>query len=383
MTVLAPPRLEMVPTDGIITLVDRELETWVVRWEPSDIESVTDESRIALASAVTQSLGTAVPGLIDALKGVGGLRVVFSPAVRKALAAGTYRLMDTTAGVAPMAIDKSGRIVEVAKVPASALVTAGGALPMAGLLAVSWPLALATGVAVAAAWAEWRWLDRTFSTLRGSLDRIETRLRDDDLGRLEAADDLVTILAPDLKWGNASSQLRGELTAARQSTESIYLARRRWVNRFKVRIELAQTETERKRGKTEVWAGRVKRELTEDSGAFADELVVFLHAMVTRARVSAATASVMAHEGAAMSALRLLDHVEESTRADYHDLHNRLRALDRTPPEAGWWQFMKRDDFEESHDLVNRLNEAMESSVGDVLPDRDEELVLDDRDIAA
>src|SRR5690606_17382510 len=107
------------------------------------------------------------------------------------------------------------------------------------------------------------------------------------------------------------------------------LARRRFVDRFKRALEAAQNEHEAKTGERTAWVGKVTDELADRRTGVVDELVLFLQAMIARARLGAITASVLAADGDSLHAVRLLTAIEDEMRTDYYDLHNRIAALAR------------------------------------------------------
>ena len=206
------------------------------------------------------------------LRDRGAMRVVFSPEVRRALANGSYRTMGN--GALPVAVDQAGRIVEIAKSPgAPGLAAAAGGAGLGAAAVVAWPVVLAAGVATAAAISQQRWLEQAFAGLADTLDRIEARLRDDDLGRLDASDDLVELVAG-LGFEQVPAQLREELAIARGDVDAIYFSRRRFVDRLKRSTEHHQTEYEEKTGERRAWVGDIVQQFGADSSAVG-ELVVF------------------------------------------------------------------------------------------------------------
>jgi hypothetical protein len=365
--------LEVRLVDGIVQLHDPRIATWVTRFEPVAEPASSGSRSSAAAFGLAAGLVEATPGLADLLRSRGVLRVVFSPEMRRGLADGTYRIMGDSL---PIAVNRAGRAVEIARVPAADLATAGaGAGIGAGaFLAGAWPLVLAAGVATAAAMAQQRWLERAFSGLEGSLERIEARLRDDDLGVLDAADRLVDLVGrfDDLEL---PPQLRREVAVARQAVDAVYFSRRRFVQRFKDLIERAQVESERHTGEPTPWPRDVVEQVGE--GVAAAEIVVFVRAMVARARLGAVTAGVLASEGAPVAALQLLDEVHDTLRPDYWDLQRRLAALARAEPESPFWRrLIDRQGAETAIATARSLADAMHLAVGERLTERDEPLVL-------
>jgi hypothetical protein len=364
--------LSIVTNDHTVEVVDEALQSWIVRFEPYlDVATAPEWSRSA-AVGVAVGLVEAIPGLAEAIGTRGAMRVVFSPEVRRALAHGSLRLMGDRG--LPIAVNHTGQIVEIAKV-AGAGAGAGAAVGLGAAAVVAWPVVLASGVATAAAVAHQRWLEQTFAGLADQLDRIETRLRDDDLGTLDAADALVD-LAAGFGFDGLPQQIREELAVARRQVDGIYFSRRRFVERFKRAVEEQQVVHEAKAGERRAWVGDIVSQLA--AGAAVDEMIVFVRAMVGRARLGVVTARVLAADCAPLAALTLLEGIEEGVRHDYGDLSRRLSALARSTPEAPIWRrLLKPADAERAADNARMLSLALTSAVGDRLPARDEPLVLD------
>jgi hypothetical protein len=370
--------LALVSCEGDLELVDRTLGTWLVR-----IEAVPDATpssgSSATSAAVVRSLCQAVPGLAAKLP-TGGIRVVFSPEVRKGLASGTYRMMESSKGALPMAVDGSGKVVQIAKVAGGTKAGIGGGVALGGAAVAMWPLALAAGVAMAVSWQEQRWLEKSLAGLRSAVQRLETRLRDDDFGRLEAADHLVELLADDVLDGPLPPQFREELAVARRDVEAIYASRKRYVDRFKRRLEDRQTAHESKTGERVAWQDETVKEVADPEAGVTDELTLFVMAMMTRARVGAVTAAQLSTTGDPIRAVRLVEQLHGDLARDYHDLHNRVAALARHDVDLARWRRLTgvgRGDAERAIAALRALDDAMEHAVGAQLPPRDEELVLE------
>lgn len=357
-------------TDGIVELVDAQLDTWVVRFEPVEVEAQELRSR-AVAVGVASGLVQIVPGLRELVGDGAAMRVVFSPEIQRGLVDGTYRM---ASGGLPMAVDSAGQIAGIARSYGALGGTAVGGLGVGAALTTVWPVVLAAGVATAAAIAQQRWLERTFGGLSDQLDRIETRLRDDDLGVLDATDDLVHLIAS-VGVSPLPQQLREEVAVARRQVEAIYSSRRRFVERLKATIEREQTGHEEKSGERTAWAGDVAKHLSDSSAV--DELVVFIRAMVSRARIAAITAGLLVDEGAAIAALHLVNSVQDSLRTDYWDLQNRLKALATSTPDAPLWKrVVDRSAAERAASHATALSHALETAVGTRVPERDQELAI-------
>lgn len=373
--------LAIVETSESVELVDKALGTWIVRFEAMTFTTEGPQAESAVGAAIIRSLSGFVPQISAALPRAGdGIRVAFSPEVQRALANGTYRLMNSASRQLPVAVDSAGKIVKIARVMPSAATTAGGGVALGAAAAAAWPIVLVAGVAMAASWAEQRWLEKTFSELRNSLQRIEARLRDDDFGILEAADSLVDLIRQDALEGNIPEFQCWQLAAAQQNVEGIYLSRRRFVERFKKSLEERQTRHEEKTGESQAWVSGVTDDLGDAGKGIRDELTVFLTAMITRARVSAASAAILASNGDALSALRLVRNLEESLRNDYHDLYRRLVALSKYEPDTPRWKRMMpmdRDEPVRAHEFVVHISSEMKTAIGDSLPSSNEPLILE------
>jgi hypothetical protein len=338
---------------------------WLLRLEPvPDFESSrsVEPALIGLVAGLAQ----AAPVLQQLLSQTPALQVAFSPATMAALQAGTLKFMG---GSMPAAVSQAGKIGEHARlVPgAGAAIGTGGALTLTTAL----PLVL-VAAGVAASIAHERWLQQAFTGLSDQLDRIETRLRDDDLGTLDAADrlaDLIVRLATD----QLPDQLRLELAEARQNVEGIYFSRRRFVERFESFLEQSQDDAERRARLETAWVGDIAKRMASDD--LVAELVVFLRAMITRARLAAFTAGVLANAGDVSVALTLLDEIEDHVRQDYWPLQRRLAALARTQPDdALLSRFMKAKERSRAVENAKRVSGALEEAIGARLPERDREV---------
>lgn len=299
--------------------------------------------------------------------------------MRKGLLDGSLGLMG--GGKLPVAVDQAGKIVgqaRVASMPGASATSAGvGAGAGAGALALTagaWPMIVGAGAATAAVVAQQRWLESTFAGLADRLDRIETRLRDDDLGALDGADRLVELLSP-VGLAFVPSQLQIELAVARRQVDGIYFSRQRFVERVKRAIEAQQVAEEGKSGKRLAWAGDIAERLAD--GGVVDEIVVFVRAMVSRARLAAVTASLLATESPG-TALALLDSIDGTMRHDYWDLQRRLMALARARPESQILRrFVDRGQAERAVLNTRSLSDVLSQGVGERLPERDTLIELD------
>lgn len=128
----------------VVTILD-ELDRWLCRIEPFDPPPDQAPSS-PLGLLIFDRLTSEVPDLLAKVGGARALRVAFSPELSSGLRQGTHRLMQTSAGALPTAIDASGRIAGHARVVSPTGSMSGAAL--AGTLAM--------GVGAAAAIAQQR-----------------------------------------------------------------------------------------------------------------------------------------------------------------------------------------------------------------------------------
>jgi len=370
-------------TRGAVEVLDPSFDYWLARFEVADDITPGPGDRTASPAAIAalSAMVARLPELQIMLGQTNVLRVVFSPEIQRALASGQATLMQSAQFALPVAVNHSGQIMGMARVAGGTGAKAGGGIALGAAATIAWPVLLASAVAIGAAMAQQKWLENTLGRLEEALARIENRLRDDDHGALEAAEHLAALVEPFLASGLIPAQLRLELAVARQDVEGVYYSRRRFVERFKRDLEKEQTER-RSKESTSAWTSRVTGELADRKSGVVDELLIFLRAMVCRARLTTATASALAAEGDGETALRLMDHLDEDLRRDYHDLHNRIAALARTLPDAPLWQRVpvlsssglpkvSSAEREQAHAMVSRIAKLMEQTVGASLPERD------------
>ena len=332
--------MTIVPThEGPVTQGNHDASppnNWLFRVEALPATEVLPER-----SSTSLATLKAAAALVEQLPEVGrlvtagrGLQVTFSPQTRKALADGTAELMKTTTGkTLTVAVDvASKRTIEIGKVGESVALGAI-ALEAAPILAIA-------AIAAAGAYAQQRWMEKKFAEIQAVVDRLEIRLWDDDLGALEAADELVTFLQSAISSGSMPDALRLEIAVARRDVEKVYLARRRFVARFLHGLEAAQekkasSSSERlKNG----WTGAMAQELKGRRSGIVEEIALFVQSMVVRARIGAFTAALLAYDGDGPAALRLIDDLDTSLRDDYYKLYRKLRALGNHGPGKSWWK---------------------------------------------
>jgi hypothetical protein len=284
---------------GGFDLVDDALEGWVIRIEPVDRGDPRPLPPVATL-ALLRLLADRLPQVKKLVSTGSDLRVQFSPGVRRALEAGRYQAMHGT-GTMPLSVEDAGPFVTMARTPRRLTVDDLEPDPRGLGPSASWGVALAAAVGAAAVADEARWLESTFGELQDALPWIESPTADADLGTLEATELLVEQMQPTVVDGTVSTQLRLELAVARQRVDALYLARFRLIQRLELRPD-------------------------GDPGLF-DDLVVLLHAMISRTRVAFTTAGVLAQDAQGVAALRLLTTAIEALRDDYRDLYRTTKTL--------------------------------------------------------
>lgn len=227
-------------------------------------------------------------------------------------------------------------------------------------------LALAAG-AVAMSVAQQQRLDRTLAVIEQRIDLVIDRMRDDDHGRLDAAEALLDQL--ERRSGDVpSAQLRTELAAARQTIDSIYFARRRFGQRLGDAIGDAQEAAATDGGAAQAWAAGVL-DAVGDPDQLRSELLVYLRAVVVRARLATSTSGILAMDGDIDDANRLLVETVADLRDDFYGLYRRLRPLAQwAPKRAVPW---KRRDWDRAHETVVEIYELMAGEVEPLLPPAD------------
>jgi hypothetical protein len=200
---------------------------------------------------------------------------------------------------------------------------------------------------------------------------------------IEAADALVALLLPSVFANGAlNPQLARQLAHAQFEVNRVYACRRRFVTRWKRALDDVQRP-----GETP-WIEEIVEEFDDRRAGVVDELVLFLQAMIVRARVTSITAASLAREGDGTTALQLLDRLDDEIRDDSFDLYRRVRALATNAHEApAWWRkldrldatkisWLARDDAADAHALVQKLADEMHTKIGGALPPRDGDVVV-------
>lgn len=361
--------------DGGVSLISESLDTWLIQLQPA-VVSTDDGERVAAAApvgaAVASALALALPQLGSTVKHTGELVVRFAPAIQRGLADGSLKLMSGGAGLRAVAVSTStGAIAGNAVVVGSA----GAAAAPAAVAML--PVVLAAGAAFAATWAQQRWMERTFAGFQASLHRIETRLRDADLGRIDAAERLLALIGPDIMTGEVPAQLRQELAIAHHEIDAIYCSRLRFIARFTEDLDRWQEQAVKDDGRRVAWTSQVAKAFSDDNDPTVDELVVFFQSLLTRARTTAATAAILAADGDAAASLRTIDELQSSIRRDYYGIHNRLSALVRNPIDtAKWKQRLSKADESSAHETVKLLAGNVDQIIGGNLPEPDQVVEL-------
>lgn len=125
--------------------------------------------------------------------------------------------------------------------------------------------------------------------------------------------------------------------------------------------------------------GAAADDLVDPESGTLDELMLYLEALVVRARLIAVTAAIVAADGDGAAALRMVTDAEVDIRSRYHDLHNRVAALAKIGPEAstiGRWvkKFGERVPLplpgtsSDAWSIMQQLDRIMNERVGVVLP---------------
>jgi hypothetical protein len=315
-------------------------------------------SSVAAVGALAQSASAAGALLAQASASGHALQVVFSPATQHLIASGTFGLMEAAKGALPMAVDQAGKIREIARI-----VPAGGVVGGPALLLVLLPAA----AAAAASYYQHQALQATLDEIRAVVERIESRMRDDDWAVLEAADDLARALVEgDTGW-EVPGQLRLELAVARQHVERVFRSRRRHVNHLISRIEHEIA------GLSNPWTDRVRSLVKGESNWI--EMSLLLEAMVVGARLTSCTSMVLATEGDARAAARLARSAAEELSSSYTPIVTTLKRLAGRRPDGHLLDFLpgKKSSDEDRFRFIGNLVKDIEDGVGKAIGGLDAE----------
>ncbi len=301
---------------------------------PPDSTTSLDTGGSAAMSAAVRAMADGSPAAIELLRTAAqqgaALTVTFPPAVRRGLLDGTLKLMSTSTGAAPMAVNvASGQIASHARVVGGAASGAVGGVALTATAAALLPLAIAG----AAAYAQQAQLEKSLASLQAAVDRIEARLEDSDHGVCDAAEAFLETAAHATRFGCLPPYLRLELAAQRTRVEALYGSRRRFVRRFKDQLEKEQISFEAKKGQRQAWTDAIEK-LARD-GKLEEELTLFVRALLCQTKLDALAATCLVEEGSPEVALKLLDESAKELRSEFFDLHNRLRPLAATAPTQG------------------------------------------------
>jgi hypothetical protein len=336
----------------------------------------------ALPAPVLSAIGataTASPTAIEAfqaaVKSGDSLRVAFPPEIRTAIANQTLRLMSTADGrQVATAVDGSGRFVAHARVvggAGSSLAPKAGAVGVGAAFASTAVLVLPIALASIAAYAQQQRLEQAMDNTKATLDRIEERLHDADHGVCDAADSFVELASGALTSGPLPPYLRAELAIHRAQVEVVYGARRRYVRRFKARLEQQQIEFEQKKGERQPWVDHVEE--MAKTGKLEEEIVLFVRALISQSRLDALAAMCIAEEGMPELSGQLLRDSALELRSEFFDLHNRLAPLARFAPPRSMRDRLPgvSKHLEQAHDTAKALVEQLDARVLPSIPDPD------------
>jgi hypothetical protein len=210
-------------------------------------------------------------------------------------------------------------------------------------------------------------LDRTLAVIDRRLGLVVDRLRDDDHGRLDAAEALLELV--DGRDAEVpGSQLRTELAVARQDVEAVYFARRRFADRLAAAIGDAQLAEEADSGEARAWADGVL-DAVADPAELRSELFVYLRALVVRARLATTTSTIIALDGDGPDAARLLRDTVDELRRDFYAVYRRLRPLAHWAPARS--RSLRRRDWERAHETVREVFALMSGEIEPLLPPAD------------
>lgn len=352
----ATPELECRQSDASVEVVDTGLGSWVMRLSPTTATPSSSgrlvSSSVAAVGALAQSL-TPVGAVVSVAANAGqSMQVAFSSATQGAIQSGALSLMSSPTGVLPMAVDSAGRIRELARV-----LPAGGVIAGPALL----PILLPAAAAAAASYYQHQALQATLDGIHEVVDRIEERLRDDDWAVLEAGDDLPrTLVQTDGGW-DVPDQLRMELAVSRQAVERVFRSRRRFAHQLVRKLD-AHTV-----GRPDPWTDKVRKLVKGDHNWI--EVSIFLEAMVVRARLTAATAFVLATDGEARASAALITNAVSELASSYDPLLKALEPLAGRRPDGRLLDRVpgRRASDEDRFRFVGSLVGEMRAGIGHVL----------------
>lgn len=356
--------------DGAIEIVDQILGAPIMRLEAgphrsSTIAGPSGMAAVASLGAFAQTLAP-VAAIVAGSARSGGMRVIFTPEVQRALADGTMRLVESSTGAMPTAVNTMGRFVETARVVPGAATGGIAALSGAGLAMALLPAAVAGAVA----YANQRHLDQKLKEIREAVDAVHQRMQNDDWGTLEAGAAIVSLLGGLPPHRDIPQQLRLELAVARQEVERVYRSRRIEVRRRI--IDVVRKETE---GRSDPWQGEVSK-IFDKKGL--DILIAqYLEAMVVRAKLTTATSLALAFDGEGEFAVRMLEDAQTELHGSYEELYRVMAKLAGKRPAAGIVGKITRDDGSAPWRRAKGWRDELEKQVGSQLKARQGEVAVE------
>lgn len=349
----AEPQLECQESNSEVEILDSGVDGWLMRLSTTTAAPSSGgrmlTSSCAAVGALAQSL-TPVSALLSATASSGhALQVGFSAATQAGIQSGTLALMQSSTGALPVAVDSAGKIRELARV-----MPAGGLVAGPALL----PVLIPAAAAAAASYYQHQALQATLDGIREVVDRIEERLRDDDWAVLEAGDELAGALVNEHGGWDVPDQLRMELAVARQSVERVFRSRRRFAQQLVAKLD-ADTF-----GRSDPWTDQVRKLVKGDHNWI--EVSLYLQAMVVRARLTSATAFVLATDGEARAAAAMTSSAVAELSSSYEPLLKALEPLAGRRPEGRLIDRVpgRRASDEDGFRFVGSLVGEMRSGIG-------------------
>jgi hypothetical protein len=339
-----------------LEVIDAGLGSWMMRLSTTTSPNASSRRLITSSAgavgALAQSLAPVSKLVTSAANAGQSLQVAFSSVTQSAIQAGTLHIMSSSTGALPMAIDSAGKIREIARVMPLGGVTAGPALL---------PILLPAAAAAAASYYQHQALQASLDEILKVVDRIEERMRDDDWAVLEAGDELArTLVDGDGDW-DVPDQLRMELAVARQAAERVFRSRRRFTQQLVRKIDTEAV------GRPDPWTDEI-RKLVKGNHNWI-EISIYLQSMIVRARLTAATAFVLATDGEARAATALTRSAVEELSTSYEPLLKSLVPLSERRPDDRLLDRVPglRSNDEERFRFVGNLVSEMRTGIGHAL----------------
>lgn len=330
----------------------------------------------ALASAAEAS-PLALQAIREAAANSNSIRVTFSPEVMRGLRNGSLRLMNTVSGdQKATAVNAAGQFVEHAKViggagrsPGSAAAGVAGKVGTGAAITSGAVVMLPLAIAAIATYQQQKQLERALHDIQATLDRIEERLQDSDHGVCDAADAFVALASRAMAQGPLPEYLRLELAAHRARVEALYGSRRRYIARFKAKLEQQQIAFEQKKGERQPWVDEV--EDMAKNGKLEEEIVLFVRSLITQSRLDAFAAMCVAEDGNPQLAAQMLEDSAVELRREFFDLHNRLTPLARFEPPRSLRDRLPgvSKHLDQAHSTAKALVAQLDSQVLPSIPD--------------